>query len=338
MKAIVIREVGALEVADVPEPVAGAGQVVVQVAACGVCGRDLIDRDGKYPFMRRPIVTGHELAGTIVSVGDGVRDFAIGDRVACVHRAPCGACDPCQAGDETRCLGSPVMYGLTVDGGYAERALVWASSLVRVPDGVALEAAAFLHCTAAVALRALRRHGRVAGGETVVISGATGGVGVHALQVARMLGARVVAVTSSPDKEPALRDLGADDVVVARDARWNDEVMARTGGGAHVALELVGAPTFNASLRSLRWGGRLVLVGNITTQRVELNPGFLILREIAVAGSSGATRADLAEVLRWARDGKLKPIVAARWPLAQAAEAQAALAGKRVVGRQILVP
>src|SRR5258706_304353 len=145
---------------------------------------------------------------------------------------------------------------------------------VRVPDGLATADAAFLHCTAAVALRALRRHGRLTAGQTVVMTGATGGVGIHALQVAKILGARVIAVTSSERKVDALRAAGADDVVVSTGA-FHRDVMSRTDGGADVALELVGAPTFNSSLRSLRMGGRLALVGNVTAERVELNPGYL---------------------------------------------------------------
>ena len=339
MRAAVIREIGALElVDDWAEPRAGAGQVVVRVAACGVCHRDLIDRDGGYGFMRRPVVTGHEVAGTVEAVGDGVRGFAVGDGVVTGLRAPCGECAACVAGDEVRCQASAVVYGITVDGGYAERARLWASSLVRVPDGVDLAAAAILNCTAAVALRALRRHARLAAGETVLMTGASGGVGVHALQVARILGARVVAVTSSADKVERLRALGAGEVVVARDAGWHKEVMARTGGGADVALELVGAPTFNGALRSLRLGGRAVVVGNITTERVEVNPGYLIARELTVAGSMGATRAELGEVLGWVRDGKLAPVIAARRPLGEARAAQAALKDKSVVGRQLLIP
>ena len=139
MRAAVIRQIGALElVDDWPAPTAGVGQVVVRVAACGVCYRDLIDRDGKYPWMRRPVVTGHEVAGTIEAVGDGVGGFAVGDRVVAVHRAPCGECAACAAKEETRCTASPVMYGVTVDGAYAERVALWASSLVRVPAGVEL--------------------------------------------------------------------------------------------------------------------------------------------------------------------------------------------------------
>jgi D-arabinose 1-dehydrogenase-like Zn-dependent alcohol dehydrogenase len=340
MRAIVIREPGGverLELADAPVPSPGRGQVVVRVAGCGVCYRDLIDREGKYPFMRRPIITGHEVAGTVEAVGPGVADFAVGDRVATTHRPSCGECPACAAGDELRCETSPVSYGLTVDGGYAERCLLWTRSLVRVPPELDLVEASFLHCTAAVALRALRVHGGLRAGQSVLITGAAGGVGAHAVQVAHLLGARVVALTSSAEKAAALAALGADVVEQPRGAPFHKEVLRRTGG-VDVVLELVGAPTFNSSLRALRGGGRLVLVGNVTTERVEVNPGGLILRELSVHGSSSATRAELAEVLAWAAAGRLRPIVAARLPLEEARAAQSALAERPIVGRQVLVP
>ncbi len=340
MRAIQIQEPGGLEqlrLVELPSPEPGAGQVRVRVAACGVCYRDLIDREGKYPFMRRPVVTGHEWAGEIVAVGPDVRDFSVGDRVAATHRPACGQCPACAAGDDTLCQNSVATYGITVDGGYAEEVLAWTGSLVRVPEKVPLDQAAFLHCTAAVALRALRRHGRLQAGETVLITGASGGVGVHAIQVAKILGARVVAITSSPAKAEAIRAAGADDVIVEAGA-FHREAIARTGGGAQLALELVGEPTFNSSLRSLAFGGRLVLVGNITSGRLDVNPGYLIVRQISVAGSAGATRAELGEVLGWAADGRLRPVVAEKMGLSAAAEAQSRLKSKAVIGRIVLDP
>jgi D-arabinose 1-dehydrogenase-like Zn-dependent alcohol dehydrogenase len=334
MRGMVIREPGGLEKlewTELPSPVAGPGQVVVKVAACGVCYRDLLDREGKYAFMKRPVVTGHEFGGEVISVGEGV-DLRVGDRVVTTHRPSCGSCEACLRGEETHCLQSPVSYGLTTDGGYAEEALLWAASTVRVPDGVATADACFLHCTAGVALRALRHHGRLAAGDTVVMTGASGGVGVHAMQVAKILGARVIAVTSNPDKEAALRKYGADEVIVS-----SGEFHKQIGATAQVALDLVGAPTFNSSLRSLGFGGRLVVVGNVTASRVEINPGYCIMRELSVHGSSGATRAELAEVLRWVAEGRLKPVVAERVPLAEARRAQEKLYARGVVGRQVLI-
>lgn len=338
MHAIVIREPGGperLEWAEVPTPEPGPGQALVRVRACGVCYRDIIDREGKYPFMRRPIVTGHELAGEITAVGPGASDFAVGDRVAATHRPPCGVCPACRRDDETMCSGSPVMYGLTVDGGYAEACLTWTASLVRVPPEVPLEQAAFLHCTAGVALRALRARAGLQAGETVVITGASGGVGIHAVQVAKILGARVIAVTSSPAKAEALTRAGADEVVAAEG--FHRALVERTGG-ADVALELTGAPTFQSALRALRSGGRLVVVGNVTTQPVEVNPGYIILRQLAVLGSSSASRADLATIFSWVTEGRLRPVIAERLPLREAARAQERLRQKGVVGRIVLEP
>jgi acryloyl-coenzyme A reductase len=334
MRAMVIREPGGvekLEWTELPSPVAGPGQVVIRVAACGVCYRDLLDREGKYAFMKRPVVTGHEFGGEVLAVGENV-DLKVGDRVVTTHRPSCGTCEACLRGDETHCLQSPVSYGLTADGGYAEEALLWAASTVKVPDGLPLDQACFLHCTAAVALRALRRHGRLAAGDTVVITGASGGVGVHALQIAKILGAHVVAITSNPDKEAALRKHGADEVLVT-----TGEFHKQVGARAQVALELVGAPTFNSSLRSLGFGGRVVVVGNVTASRIEINPGYCIMRELSVHGSSGATRAELAEVLAWAAGGRLVPVVAERVPLAEARRAQERLYARGAVGRQVLI-
>src|SRR5579871_6740823 len=246
MRAVLIREAGdtsKLLLEEVPRPSPGPGQALVRVRAVGVCYRDLLDRLGKYPFMKRPVVTGHEFAGEVAEGGAGA-PFSVGDRVAALHRPPCGACDECRAGEETRCTGSFASFGHTVDGGYAEYAVADAAALVPVPDAVPLQQAAFLHCTAGVALRALRHRARLVAGETVLITGASGGVGIHAVQVARLLGARVVAVTSKESKAEALRAAGADDVLVAAGA-FHREALARTGG-ADVALELVGAPTFHS--------------------------------------------------------------------------------------------
>jgi D-arabinose 1-dehydrogenase-like Zn-dependent alcohol dehydrogenase len=184
-------------------------------------------------------------------------------------------------------------------------------------------------------LRALRRHGALESGQTVLITGASGGVGIHAVQVAKILGARVVAVTSSEAKSEAILRAGADDVLVAK-GPFHRDVLARAE--VDLALELTGAPTFNSALRSLRTGGRLVLVGNLTGERIDVNPGYLIVRELSIAASAGATRAELAEVFDWAADGRLRPVVAERLPLAAAREAQTRLQQKSIIGRQVLVP
>src|SRR5262245_39789423 len=217
MRAVVLREIGPadkLRLEDWPEPQVTPDHALVRVRAAGVCFRDVVDRRGGFPLMKRPVIPGHEFAGEVVAVGAGVSHLRVGVRVANVHRAACGACEPCRAGEEARCLRSLEVFGLTVDGGYAEKVLAHAGCLVALPDDLAFERACFLACTAGVALRALRNRARLQAGESVLITGASGGVGLHALQVARALGARTLAVTGSPAKAEALRRAGADEVVV----------------------------------------------------------------------------------------------------------------------------
>jgi D-arabinose 1-dehydrogenase-like Zn-dependent alcohol dehydrogenase len=325
-----------LEERPVPEP--GPGEALVRVRAAAVCHRDILDRRGAFPFLRAPVVTGHELAGEVVGAGPDA-GFAAGDRVTAVHRPPCEECPACRAGEETHCRSSWRSFGLTIDGCYAEYLVAPAAALVRIPEGVDDAHAAPLMCTAGVALHALRRVGGLCAGETVLVTGASGGVGHMALQIARLLRARALAVTSSADKVAALGDAGADDVIVSADGRFQGEVLARTAGaGVPIALECVGAPTFQGTLRSLAPGGRVVLVGNVTGARTDLHLGQVILHERRILGSDGATREELREVLAWAARGELRPRIAEVLPLERAAEAQARLEERTVVGRIVLAP
>jgi D-arabinose 1-dehydrogenase-like Zn-dependent alcohol dehydrogenase len=342
MRAVVLRAVGGLEnleVEDRPIPAPRPNEVLVQVRAAAVCHRDLLDRRGAFPFLRTPVVTGHEFAGIVVALGDEVTEVRRGDRVTAVHRPPCDACPACRAGEETHCRGTWQAFGLTIDGCYAEYLIAPAAALVTLPDGLDFAAAAPLMCTAGVARRALFRVGKLQPGETLLLTGASGGVGHMALQLARRAGARVLAVTSNPAKVDALRAAGADEVIVSTDGRFQGDVLGRTEGqGADMALECVGAPMFQASLRSLAPGGRLVLVGNVTAGKVELNPGQVILHERRILGSDSATRAELREVLEMAARGEIAIQIARRLPLGQASEAQALLEARAVVGRVILEP
>lgn len=335
MRAIQVAAPDAsLVLVDLPAPVAGPGEVVLQVAACGVCYRDLVDRQGRYPLLRFPATPGHEIAGVVLSCGEGVSHFAPGDRVVTLHRAPCGACAACRAGDDARCASDLSWYGHNTPGGYAEQVLADARSLVRVPAGLALADASFLNCTAAVALRGLRTHARLQPGERVLVTGASGGVGLHGAQVARALGAEVIAATSDPQKVDALAPF-ADRVLVSAPGELHKQAK---GLGVEVVLDCVGAPTLNASLRSLRPGGRLVVLGNVDQERLSLNPGYLILNEISLHGSAISARRDLEDVLAWAAQGRLQPQRQASLPLEDAARAQETLAARGARGRLVLSP
>jgi len=343
MRAVVLREPGPPEHLvlddDWPRPVLRPGCAIVQVEAEGVCYRDVVERRGGFPFIKRPVVPGHEFAGTIVELAQDVEHLAVGQRVVNLHRAPCGSCRACTSGNETRCQRALEVFGLSVDGGYAELVLARAGCLVPIPEGIPSEHACFLNCTAGVALRALRTAAAVQPGETVAITGATGGVGLHAIQIAKQLGARVIAVTSSAAKADVLARSGADEVVVGAPAEFHKTLKRATKGvGVQVVLDCVGEPTLNASMRSLETGGRLVVVGNVTSARVEINAGFVILGELTIRGSAGSNRSDLEQVLRWVADGVVKPALDEVLPLSAAADAHRRLETKGVVGRLVLAP
>ena len=341
MKAVVLHEVGPAEnlitEAEWPRPSVQPGRVTVRVRAAGVCYRDVIDRLGGFPYMKRPIIPGHEIAGEVVEVGDGVEDFAVGDRVVNLHRGACGECEYCRAGHEPRCMRQPYAVGLTIDGGYAEYALLPASCLVALPARVPFEKAWFLACTAGVALRGLRGHARLDRGQTVLITGASGGVGLHAIQVARALGARVVAVTSSQAKVDSLRARGAEEVVVSTDLAFHKQVKQLTGG-VDVAFDCVGEPTLNASVRSLKPMGRCVVAGNVTVSRFELNPGLMILNELSLSGTSACSRRDLEQVLDWVTEGAIEPVLDEVLDLDDAVKAHRRLESRGVTGRLVLKP
>lgn len=342
MRAIVVNESGSADVLrpeSAPEPTIRPGWVLVRVRAAGVCFRDVVERRGGFAFIKRPVIPGHEFAGEVLGVGPGVEGVREGDRVVNLHRAPCGHCSMCRAGHRPRCRRAAEVFGLSIDGSYAEAVLAPAGCLVHLPPEVSFEHGCFLNCTAAVALRALDTVAKVLPGERVLVTGASGGVGIHALQVAKALGARVLAVTRSSHKAGVLRSLGADEVLVCPEADFHKQAKRATDGlGVEVVLDCVGAPTLNASMRSLDVRGRLVLVGNVTPERFELNAGYAILSELQLLGSAGSSRDDLQRILEWVCDGRLTPVLAQTLPLARAAEAHRLLEAGSVVGRIVLTP
>ncbi len=310
-------------------------QVRVALEATGVCFRDLIDRSGRIPFLQVPVVPGHEGVGRVVEVGAGVTDWAVGDRVATMHRDACGSCDACLRGDTSLCGSAAHVFGLTADGTYARQLIAPQSALFAVPDALEAPEAAVLHCTFGTAWRSLVTVGALQPGEKVLVTGANGGVGVAAVQIARRRGAEVVAVVRDARHTALLERLGAHHVVVCTDGRIHDHIEAL---GCDLALDAVGAPVFKSVLRCLRIGGRAAVVGNVTADRVQLNLGFLIVMGLRVFGAGGATRVDMAAVLaEHATEAFEVPLHAVR-PLAEGDAAQRQLRAGGVAGRIVLVP
>ena len=338
MRAVVVREFGGperLEVVERERPEPGAGEALVRVAACGVCGHDLLDRKGLLPSVRLPQVLGHEVAGTVEEVGPGVVGVVPGDRVAVYLRTACGRCAECQGGHQDRCRAGRLL-GSGAEGGYAEYVRIGAHNLLPLPAGMAFTDAALLACPIGASLRALRVAG-VGLGDVVLITGASGGLGLHQIALAVLCGADTVAVTSSERKVDELRAAGARDVVLAPDLRFSAQVWALTAKqGVSVVLDNVVSGTLGESLRSLGMDGRLVVLGNVAVTPEEINPGLLIGRRLHVMGSGVCTPREVREAMALVASGKLRPVVGRVFPFAEAAEAHREVEERGMVGRAVL--
>ena len=336
MEACVLREFGGperLRRERVARPVPGPGELLIRVRACGVCGHDLLARRGALGGTL-PRILGHEIAGVVEQVGATVAGVAVGERVVLNQRRSCWNCSACRAGRPNHCTAGPGFLGEDLPGGYAEYVITGPAEVVRLPDEVGDAEAAVLPCGVVTALHALRRV-RLEAGETVAVIGAAGGVGIHAVALARLSGARVVAVTRAQDKLDQLSAAGADVAVAAGGDTMVAAVREAVGGTVDAVVDCVGA-TVAQSVRLLRHGGRLAIVGNVDAAAVALQPGLLILKEIDVVGSSHGTPADLALAVELVRRGQIKPVVAGEVPLDGAAEAHRRLEGQGAVGRIVL--
>jgi acryloyl-coenzyme A reductase len=339
MDAMLIREFGAPEVltaARVETPSPRADQMLVRVAACGVCGHDLLNRAGHFGATHLPAVLGHEIAGTVERTGELMTRYKPGDRVVLLQRMPCGTCRSCREGRENLCRSGDGFYGEGTTGGYGQYVLASERNTVPLPPEVPFDIGATLSCAVGTGFHALLR-ARVHAGDIVVITGASGGVGINTVQIARLMGLHTIAITTSDTKVQDLRAAGADQVIVARDSPFHEAVRAASGGeGAAAVIEIAGTPTFNSSIRSLRPGGRLVLVGNVAPSNVALNPAVSILKEIEVIGSAHAVVAELIQVVDLVKRKQLSPLIAATMPVTEAAAAHRLLESRTTMGRIVL--
>jgi acryloyl-coenzyme A reductase len=340
MAAIQIQRFGGPEVLErktLPVPVPAAGEVLIKVAYCGVCRHDLLTRAGAFPRAQVPVIPGHQVSGTVAAVGDSVTEFAVGEAVMTMIFVGCGQCGNCAEGKDALCTtATPQFLGEDYDGGYAEYVAVKERVVVAVPAGVGLPEAAILTCTLGTAYHGLLGRGGLKAGETVVITGASGGVGSHAVQIAKAVGATVVGVVSSPDSEALVRTAGADHVIVNAGRKFAKELKALLGHQAHLVLEVVGAPTLRESLHAVRAGGRVVVVGNVEGSEVAVPPAYLILKEISLIGTKSCTKDEMAEVLALIKAGKVRPEVTEIIPLEQVGELHLRMEAEGASGRTVL--
>ncbi|MBR0966093.1 alcohol dehydrogenase AdhP [Bradyrhizobium diazoefficiens] len=335
MKAAIVKQFGKpLVIEDVPLPQPGPGEVLVKVRACGVCHTDLHAASGDWPVKPvPPFIPGHEAAGIVAALGPGVTNLKVGDAVgvAWLHDA-CMACEYCETGWETLCEHQH-NTGYSVNGGFAEYVIASAAFAAKLPATVDFAAIAPILCAGVTTYKGLKETD-ARPGEWVVISG-VGGLGHVAIQYARAMGLKVVAVDIAEDKLKLARETGADLAVNALEAAAVDKVLAATGGGAHgVLVTAVSTAAFAQALKMVRRKGTVSLVG--------LPPGEfptpifdVVLKRITVRGSIVGTRRDLDEAIAFAADGKVKAEVT-KVPLAQINDVFERMKAGKIDGRMVL--
>lgn len=327
-----------LKLRNVADPSPSESEVLVRVEAIGVCYRDTVDREGGYPGMRVPLILGHEMAGTIVEVGSSVEALREGDRVTLASHVPCGSCDLCGIGREQLCRKPLGAFGQSLDGTYAELLVAPERALCRIADGMSPEVAAPLACTVATPLHALKGRARLNQNDVVVITGAGGGLGIHTIKIAKLLGAAVIAVTTSESKSRAIRDAGADQVVYSPDLSFARSVKDLTSGrGASVGVEITGLAVEQMA-RCLTPGGRMVVLGAVGREPIKVSPGLLILKELEILGSMTCSRRELAEAVQLVASGSLETKYEVFAGLESIPTIHERLALRGVTARAVVVP
>jgi NADPH2:quinone reductase len=324
MKAVVCEAFGGPEVLalrEVPDPAPpGPGEVQVRIAARGVQYVDVLMLAGKYQFRPEPpFIPGNEGAGEVVAVGQGVAGFKLGDRIMSRHRL----------------------------GAFATLGNARAEDCDPVPAGMSIEAAAVFRGAYHTAYHALVQRARMKAGDWVMVNGAAGGIGIAAIQVAKLFGATVIATASTDEKRAACLEEGADYAIDYR-AGLRDKVKELTGArdGVDIVYDPIGAEVFDESLRCLAWGGRILVLGFLGGGPSTPRTNYLLIKGLEVIGVrlGGVTehqpeigRANMKLLVDLAGQGKLKPRISHRFPLEQAADAMQAVIDRKVIGKAVLV-
>ena len=328
-----------METGEAPEPVVATGTVVVSVRAVALNHLDLWVRRGIPGLaLDLPHIGGSDVAGVIDEVGPDVDGWEVGDRVALNPSLWCGECEWCERGEHSLCVDFRIL-GEHVAGGTAERVRVAARNLYRIPDDLEFRVAAAAPLAYQTAWRALKTRGGLARGDSVLVTGASGGVSTAAIQISKLLGARVLAVTSGPDNVSRVQELGADVVFDRLETDFAEDVKAHTEGrGVDLVLDSVGEATWAQCLRSLSRLGRMVTYGATTGPRGAVEIRHMFWKQISVAGSTMATRSEFEAVMQHVVAGDLAPVVGDVLPLSAIREAHEALEAGRVFGKLVLEP
>ncbi|MDM0070606.1 NADPH:quinone oxidoreductase family protein [Variovorax sp. J31P207] len=322
MKAVLCKQYGppsSLVVEEVPAPVPAAGQVLVEVHAAGVNFPDSLIIQGKYQFKPDlPFSPGAEVAGIVKEVGAGVTGLGVGDRV----------------------------IAATTWGGYAQQVLAQAERVFRMPDGMDFETAAGFLIAYGTSHHALKDRGELKPGETVLVLGAAGGVGLAAVEIAKAMGARVIAAASSADKLAVCREHGADETIDYATEDLRERIKSITGGrGVDVVYDPVGGALSEQALRSMAWRGRFLVVGFAAGPIPSIPLNLTLLKGCAIVGvfwgafvrnEPQRNEEEMRELAGWVREGKLRPRISGVYPLERCAEALQRVMDRQVTGKIVL--
>jgi NADPH:quinone reductase-like Zn-dependent oxidoreductase len=338
MKAVRIHQFGGPEVLlyeDVPDPQPRKDQVLVRVRACAVNHLDIFVRQG-LPGVNLPHILGSDIAGEIVEVGEYVTNLKAGQRVLLAPMHFCNRCLKCVAGLQNQCRHFTVL-GNGVDGGNCEFITVPAVNVIPIPDNLDFNEAASLPLVFVTAWHMLIGRAAIRPGQTVLVLGANSGVGIAAIQIAKMFHTRVIATAGEERKIERARELGADFVINHYQQKISQEVRKITNAeGVDIVIEHVGPATWQESVKSLKPGGTLVTCGATTGPKVELDLRFLFSRQLSLLGSYMGTMSELYEVLGHVFAGRLKAVVDRTFPLQEARAAHEYMEKSQMFGKIVL--
>ena len=342
MKAIVFSEHGGPEVlryTDVPEPKIGATDVLVRVRACALNHLDLWVRNGlRGVQIPLPHISGSDIAGEVAKVGELVKNVKVGQRVVLAPGLSCNQCEQCLAGDDNLCR-RYTLFGYLVDGGCAEYVRSPEVNVIPIPDHLEFNQAAAVPLVFLTAWHMLMVRAKLQPGEDVLVLGAGSGVGTAALQIAKLAGARVIATAGSDDKLKRARELGADELINHSKEDIAEEVKRLTNRrGVDVVFEHVGSATWEKSLASLAFGGRLVTCGATTGHDAKIDIRLLYTRQWSILGSYMGRRQELFQVMKLVGQGKLRAVVDRTVPLKETAQAHELLEKRQQFGKIVVNP
>lgn len=342
MKAAIFRQHGGpdvIEIADVPRPEPRPGDILIAIRAAAMNHVDLWGRRGLPGLeLEFPHIGGSDMAGIVAELGPGVTGLEVGTRVLVNPSLWCGECEWCAKGEESLC-NSYRIIGEHTNGGFAEYTVVPAQNALPIPDDLSFEEAAAVPLVYQTAWRGLVGRGGLQAGETVLITGASGGVSTAAIQIAKHKGAHVFAVTSGPEKARRVNELGADLVIDRLKTDFSKEVYNATHKrGVDLAFDSVGEAIWPQIVRSLARDGRLVTYGATTGPKGQVDIRLTFWKQFRIIGSTMSSRAEFEEVMSLVFQKKLRPVIDVTWPLDRAREAHVRLEAGQQFGKIILTP